>query len=202
MADIDKALWDLIQSLSKKAVIKTIQVGAAADVTDTTCTVKREGQPDLLGVRLNAIDDNLETYATTVPKTDSSVLVAIIENIKTEAVVISCSEVEKIIWKCGNAKMEFKNDLIQIEVGTAKFQIQNDQFTWNNGTNGGMVKITPLNNNFTTLTNYITALVSAISTALTTVDGVAGSVSVGTFNGTMAALNMNLQNMENTKLKH
>jgi hypothetical protein len=89
---------------------RLIMTGMAKEVTDTSCTVSREGLPDLLEVRLNAIDDDLQSFATIVPKEGSEVLVGIVEGQKAEAVVISCSEVEKVIWKCGDTQLLFDKD--------------------------------------------------------------------------------------------
>lgn len=89
--------------------LKLLQVitGTAKEVGETTCTVVREDAPDLIDVRLNAIDENLESYMTVYPKENSNVVVGILEGIKTEAVVLRCSEVESVKFKTGENTFVF-----------------------------------------------------------------------------------------------
>lgn len=100
--------------------------GIAADITETTCTVKREGSPDLTGVRLDAIDDTIENQVTIYPKEGSHVVVGIMDGLKTEAVVLKCSEVESMRIKCGGVSFievlssfitEVKNAIINTPAG-------------------------------------------------------------------------------------
>ncbi len=101
------SLVKLIEEIHDRRAIKAIITGTATEVTDTSCTLTREEAPELHGVRLNGIDDELESYATIVPKEGSEVLVGIVEGQKTEGVVLRCSEVEKVIWKCGDTALTF-----------------------------------------------------------------------------------------------
>ncbi len=95
MGQLEQTICNAMKLQSGKTMIKTVCWGVATEVTETTCTVERNGSPTLYDVLLNAIDDNLESYVTVYPKSGSNVLVAIVENLNTEAVVIKCSEVEK-----------------------------------------------------------------------------------------------------------
>ena len=185
--DFDKDFIALIKKMVGNQLIKTVIIGTAVNVTDTNCTVQREERPDILDVRLNAIDDDLETYVTVVPKENSNVLVAIIENEKKDAVVITCSEVEKVMWKCGSSSLEFKDGAI----------------TFNGGDNDGLVIDAKVASNLTTIKNYILGLQSAIVTALGTIEAVTGTGTLITpFNTTMSAFNMNMVDMKNDKIKH
>lgn len=96
--------------------LKLLQVitGTAKEVGETTCTVVREDAPDLTGVRLNAIDDSLESYMTVYPKENSSVVVGILEGLKTEAVVLRCSEVESIKFKVGDNTFVFDSNGLKL----------------------------------------------------------------------------------------
>ncbi len=96
MAEIEQLLERMARKGASQIQIKQIISGIATDITETTCTLQRDDAPPLYNVRLNAIDDDLKSYATIYPKDKTNVLAAIIENMKTEAVVIRCSEVEKI----------------------------------------------------------------------------------------------------------
>ena len=102
MGGLEQAIELAVRKISGKIQVKQILSGRAVEVGELTCTVEREGSPALFDVRLNAIDDDLESYFTVYPAEGSDVLVAIIENMKTEAVVIRCSEVEKVKMKIGD----------------------------------------------------------------------------------------------------
>ena len=57
--------------------------------------IERENMPDLLDVRLNAIESELQTYCRATPKVGSYVICGIIEN-GEEAILLQNSEVEKV----------------------------------------------------------------------------------------------------------
>jgi hypothetical protein len=101
MGELEQAIGLAIKKISGRMQIKQILSGTAKDVGDLTCTVERDGSPALYDVRLNAIDDSLDSCLTVYPAEGSEVLVAIIENLKTEAVVVRCSEVMKVKLKIG-----------------------------------------------------------------------------------------------------
>lgn len=63
-----------------------------------------------------------------------------------------------------------------------------------------LVKGTQLQNQLNVTNNYISTLVSAVNTALTTIDGVAGSVSAPTFRSTMEAVNLGDYNDINSEI--
>lgn len=101
MAQVEQAMKMAIGAIAGKHQLKGVVSGVAVNVRDTLCDVEREGAPTIYDVRLNAIDDDLQSYVTIVPKEKSNVLVAVIENLKTEAVVVRCSEVQKVLIKVG-----------------------------------------------------------------------------------------------------
>ncbi len=125
MSQLDQAIEEAIKSIAGKFQVKTICWGVAKDITDTSCRVEREEAPEIYDVLLNAIDDDLESYVTVYPKEGSNVLVAIIENLKTEAVVVKCSEVEKV----------------KVKIGEQTLLMDKDGFVFNEGKNKGLVKI-------------------------------------------------------------
>lgn len=125
MSQFDQVVEDAIKSIAGKHQVKTVCWGVAKDVTDMSCTVERDEAPTLYDVLLNAIDDDLQSYVTVYPKEGSNVLVAIIENLKTEAVIVRCSEVEKV----------------KVKIGEQTLLIDKEGFVFNEGANKGMVKI-------------------------------------------------------------
>lgn len=96
-----------IEAAMKKAVVTSIVTGTVKDASDTSCTVARVDAPDLLDVRLNAFDDDLQSYVTIVPAVGSVVLVGAVDGQSQDRVVLSTSEVEKVIWKCGETRLVF-----------------------------------------------------------------------------------------------
>jgi hypothetical protein len=97
--------------------VRTIGVGVAKDVTDQHCTIIQDGAPDIYEARFHAITDQLESSITIYPKDGSYVLYALIEDSQTEAVIISCSEIEKTVVKIGTTTHEISPDGHSIKKG-------------------------------------------------------------------------------------
>lgn len=110
MGQLEQMIEQAILKTGKKLQIKQVISGTATDVGETTCTVERDNAPSLFDVRLNAIDDNLESHFTVYPKDGSQVLVAVIENLETEVVVVRCSEVAKVSIKTGEHSLVMDED--------------------------------------------------------------------------------------------
>ena len=106
MGALEQAIQQAILKHAGKLQVKQVLSGVAKDVGELTCTVERQDAPALYDVRLNAIDDDLDSYFTVYPAEGSEVLVAIIENMKTEAVVIRCSEVQEVKAKIGTTELK------------------------------------------------------------------------------------------------
>ena len=148
MSKLAQAIEAAMGQFADKAQVRQVLVGTAKDVTDTTCTVERENAPTLHNVRLNAIDDELQSYVTVVPAVDSEVLVAIIENLKTEAVVIQSSEVQKVI----------------IKIDEHTLTMDKDGFIFNGGNQNGLVKIADMVNWMGKVYQDLTVLQTQLST--------------------------------------
>ena len=98
--------------------VRTVGVGVAKDITEQHCTIVQDGAPDIYEARLHAIADELQSSVTVYPKDGSYVLYALIEDSQTEAVVISCSEIEKTVVKIGTTTHEISPDGHSIKRGT------------------------------------------------------------------------------------
>ncbi|MDD2996360.1 MAG: hypothetical protein PHP99_09140 [Paludibacter sp.] len=107
---IEKAIAAHVDRLRFAQIIS----GTATEVGETTCTVVRDDAPELTDVRLNAIDDDLQSHFTVYPKENSSVVVGILEGIKTEAIVLICSEVERVSFKTGNSTFVFDSSGLKL----------------------------------------------------------------------------------------
>lgn len=113
MGGLEQIIKQAIRKHAGNIQVKQVLSGVVSDVGESTCTVEREGSPTLFDVRLNAIDDSLESCFTIFPKPGSRVLVAVIENMNAEAVLLRCSEVERV----------------KVEIGDTKFDIDASGFT-------------------------------------------------------------------------
>jgi len=186
MGALEQAIEAAVNAHSDKRQIKQVLIGVASEVTDTTCTVEREGAPTLHDVRLNAIDDNLDTYVTIYPATGSNVVVAILENIKTEAVVIRCSEVAKV----------------KLKIGAITLVIDNTGIVINGGLLGGLIKIEQLKSQLDKVTGRIDAVINAIKTGTVT-PGDGGAAYKLSMNTQLASLpKEDFSGIEDTKIKH
>jgi hypothetical protein len=125
MGALEQAIQSAIQLQADRRQIRQIISGTATNVGETACDVLREDAPTVYDVRLNAVDDNLESFVTVYPAAGSNVIIGIIENLKTEAVVLRCSEVEKVKLKTGNQTL----------------LIDKDGFIFNDGKNSGLMNI-------------------------------------------------------------
>lgn len=112
---------ELFDSLFKKFhlrhSIKTLVIGKVTDITDTNCRVTRDGQPDLVNVRLHAVEDNLETFILVKPKEGSYVIAGIIENDRSEAAILATSEIAAVMVKAGNLHFEIDGDKFLLKKG-------------------------------------------------------------------------------------
>lgn len=106
MMGVEEAAFAFMRKHHQRNAIKTIVDGTAYDITDSSFTLKSENLPDIQEVRMHAIDDNLDTRMTIYPKVGSSVLVGIINNLPGEAVLISCSEIERVLIKMNSLEFE------------------------------------------------------------------------------------------------
>lgn len=110
MTGLEQAIQMAMRQQADSRQIKQTLIGTATNVGETSCDVLRDDAPTLYSVRLNAVDDSLDSFVTVYPAPDSIVLVGIIENIRTEAVVLRCSQVEKVRLKIGKTEMLIDGD--------------------------------------------------------------------------------------------
>ena len=103
--------------------------------------LSREGDADLINVRLRSIIDSNANKMIAYPKIGTSVLYILIENKKTEAFIFAVSEVEEVV----------------IKIGDQSFVLNSNETVFNNGLNG-MINIVELtkkvNNLITELKNH------------------------------------------------
>jgi hypothetical protein len=186
MGALEQAIQQAMQLQADRRQIKQIISGTATNVGETACDVLREDAPVIYSVRLNAIDDNLESFVTVYPQAGSFVLVGIVENLKTEAVLLRCSEVEKV----------------KLKIGGQTLRIDKNGFVFNDGKNDGLVKIEKLEQNLDNIKNYLNALNSAIASGLSATVANGGAAAATAFSTAMQNTPLNLVEMENEKITH
>jgi len=187
---LEGVIEEMIERASSRIIPVTISQGKveSVDREKKTCKVTRSQMPTLFNVRLNAVAEPHEDVVTTYPQVGSRVLVAMVENIETDAYVLTCDKIDSIEGKTGDSNFRIAQDIIEL----------------NNGENGGLT-ITPtlvenLEKNNTILQNFLDIIngspisepgngsPSALQAALT---GVLSDKSVGEFDS-----------IENAKVKH
>lgn len=183
---LEQIIETAIKKIAKKMQFAQVVSGVAKNITDTTCELHRTDAPVIFDVRLNAIDDDLLSFVTIYPKADSDVLVGIIEGQKTEAVVLRCSEVEKVRYKIGD------NTLL----------IDSTGIVFNDGT-VGIADVVKLVSKYNALESDLNTLKTLFSTwAPTPSDGGAAlKLILATWIGSSLQPTIK-QDIENTKIKH
>lgn len=123
-----------------------------------------------------------------IPKVGSSCLMNFRERNINRPQVFSIHEVDKILVKVGDSTLE----------------IIDGTWTFNGGSLGGMVKISELNDNITSIKNYIEAINTALPIAFTAIgastaaNGANGATS---YSNAMSGKLINIKDIENTKIK-
>lgn len=124
---MDEAFTQAVTQAIKKEIPVTVTSGKVTGIDGLTCTVERDGLPELLGVRLTSVDRTLAGQILITPRLNSDVLCILIENNEAEACVISNSEIDKIeIWFDENK--------------TQGLRIDENGIIIDEGSNEGMVK--------------------------------------------------------------
>lgn len=186
MGALEQTVKEAIEKIAKLSGLKEILIGTAIDVGERTCTVEREGAPTLFDVRLNSNDAELDSFLTVYPANKSTVIVAIIEGLKTEAVVLKCSKIDKIKFKIGD----------QSFVADQSGQILNG------GSYGGMIRKDLLAFEVNKINASVATLKAATSAALLSLNVLVPGISA-TFEAATATMqSADLSNVTNEKIKH
>lgn len=116
---LEKAITDAIERGARKAIPMLITEGVVLDVdrVKATCTVSREGLPDLFNVRLNSVTSPGDDVVTIFPNKGSKVLCALIDNKATEALVISANDIEEVAGEIKGITLSWTKDGIVINGG-------------------------------------------------------------------------------------
>lgn len=162
----------------------------SVDKTKDTCTLTIEDDGELINVRLKAVLDSNTNKIVAYPKVGSSLLYVLIENKNTEAFVFAMSEVEEVY----------------VKIGSQKILLNADEIVFNDGLNGGLIKIEILTSKVNALVNTVNALVTAHNSHIHITTATVGLGSAGTIAPTTSqaqqAQQLQKSDYENTTIKH
>lgn len=120
MEDLFKQLLD---AHAMSAIPKTHLIGIAVEVGDDKCDVKLEGEADLWDVQLHAIEDDLNSRIIIKPKEGSKVIIGFLNNSKTDAFIVQCSEIEEVNVKIDTLEFSIKSTGVLIKKGNDSLKI-------------------------------------------------------------------------------
>lgn len=112
MSAFKQAVEQIIKENEKMIIVS----GIVKAVRDNAIDVEREGMADIIDVRLSSVLNGVKNQFKVVPKVGTAVMCGIIENDKSEAILLTCSEVDQVslkiddlIWKCDTEGVEVTN---------------------------------------------------------------------------------------------
>lgn len=140
-----------------------------------------DGSAELLDVRLQA---QVENGWALIPKDGSIVTVTMINQFT--GFVSQVSEIDKVVG--------------YVDSGN-KFEFSDAGFVWNDGTNGGLIKLSVLITQLNTLSTRDTTLKTAITALMAGYAPIDGGVALAAFNAVVLTPIVT-STMENTKIKH
>lgn len=123
-----------LKELTALPLIVTSAVVLSVDSDALSMLVQPKDEAELLVRLKSAIDDSSE-YMVQIPRVGSSVLVALIENDESEAVLLKANELDQLM----------------VKIGDILFEITGSGVSFNGGNNGGLINIEQLVNKLNTL---------------------------------------------------
>lgn len=195
-----------------------VTTGIVEDINEDvyTCTIKRDDRPELFNVRLNACEYEGNRFVI-VPSADSVVLVCMIESDPAEAMIIACSEIDKVLVVIDDASFEVNSSQISAKLTGAELKVETGKITasvspmsliisaagvsMNGGSLGGLPKISKVKDGMNSIKGYAEAMKSAVATAFQQIPN-GGAVAAMNFNSSMSSQSITIPtDMENTNVK-
>lgn len=169
------------------------------------CCRARLGQLEIPGIRLAAIGGGSQNGLLLTPAVGSIILVADLScGALRELNAVGYSEIVSIRFHQGRTTLEADGKGVTATVGGSKVRIEDGLIAFDDGNNGGLVCIEELIQSLDSLKQYCQRLTAAVSVGLTNVGtGTADGPGATTkFEGAMAGATIQIQPMENKKVKH
>lgn len=184
MTKDEKQLIDALEQLAREAapgVPSFLAKVNSVNETDYICNVTLSNGSVIDDARLRAVINNSAAMAMT-PVVGTFVLIARIER-TSEWIVIAYDQVDKVIWNMKDAKLNA------------------DAFSFNNGQNGGLIKITKLVEKINAIENKCNLLEAVLASHTHPVAGTLASASTPLIVPQPITLTLKPE-LENTKVKH
>lgn len=123
---MEELFQQLLNAHFNAALPKMHLIGTAVEVGDDKCDVKVEGEAQLFDVQLHAIEDTLTSRIIIKPKEGSKVIVGFLNNSKTDAFIVQCSEIEEVNVKIDTLEFSINSTgvLIKKDADTLKIGLQ------------------------------------------------------------------------------
>lgn len=166
----------------------------------------RLGDLEIPGIRLAAIGGGAENGLLLTPAVGSIVLVADLScGALRELNAVGYSEIASIRFHQGRTMLEADGKGVTATVGGSKVRIEDGLVAFNDGNNGGLVKIEKLEQSLESLQTYCERLKAAVSAGLKGVNAgelASGPLGAEAFESAMTGAAIRIENMENEKIKH
>lgn len=166
----------------------------------------RLGELEIPGIRLAAIGGGSENGLLVIPAVGSIILVADLScGALRELNAVGYSEIASIRFHQGGTTLEADGKVVTATVGGSRLRIEDGSVAFNDGNNGGLVKIEELRQSLESLKTYCQQLKAAVSVGIGGIGEVGtanGASGVTAFEGAMAGATIRIEHMENEKIKH
>ena len=123
MSEFEQLFRQAVKGAQGKKGKFTLTIGTVLEIDNDTCTVD-----DHEDVRLNAIEDTLDSQFTVYPKLNSKVIIGRIEG-EDDCFVVQWSEIEKVVIKINDQVFEMNDGKFTIKKGAVSLKsILNEAF--------------------------------------------------------------------------
>lgn len=164
------------------------------------------GDFELPDIRLSSIGGGSENGLLVVPAVGSVILVADIScGTLRELNAIGYSEVESIRFHQGKTTITATAEAADMTVGDSKVHIEDGQVRFNEGDNGGLVKIEEARQTFQSIKTYCETMKEAVAKGIAAVgagEAANGATGATAFEGAMASALITIEDMENKQVTH
>jgi hypothetical protein len=131
------------------------------------CTIL-ENDSLLPDVQLTAVAELQDSHIIVYPKIGSTVMVAIINNNKSDAYITKVSEWDDIEIMSGDFKMILNKDAVNVKVDKSSFVLdKSGEVTINDGSKGGLIIWSKLKADIEKITDFLTTFKTSLQTPVT-----------------------------------
>jgi hypothetical protein len=177
-------------------------VVTSVDENAHSCDVEPVNGPELFDVRLKGVIDDEEKGIIPIPAVDSTILVALIGDDVNTCYVARLSKIDKVIVvNESDYRIDFKSDGLEVEVGSSKVKVKEQEILFNDGNNKGLVKAEYLHQRLTEIETTLNQFIATYN-AHTNSDPLTGTTGPPTAPATPLQPLSQLNLLKNDKVKH